>query len=289
MGRHLARSYAVANLEDIPATVPASAKEKKRKRTADETASEGDDSPDAVPSPPKPKRGRPPGPAKAKPAIVPKVGKEPANSVVGTGGPKPVIVRGKVLPPRSPLPARAGRNVNPGKVAAPNTRKTSAEVAAIAKRKADLQRQVDELEQQRIEKLAEMELQEELDDEAEERSVVRKLGEASSLDDTEDIEMQSEEGEVVDPSVAEAGSEVAAEDDSDEATRVKKAAPKGKQVCCSVLNVADVIIDVLRQRKKKAARGETRAAVDQVKESMKAAGKKRKASAEPETTRYVQS
>ena len=233
--RRLTHSYAIANLEDVPATVPTSAKEKKQKHTADETASEGNDSPDTLPSPPKPKRGRPLGPAKVKPAVVPKAGMDPVNSVVGMGGQKPVIVQGKVLPPRSPLPARTGWNENPGKIVAPNTRKTSAEVAAIAKHKADLQRQVDELEQLHIEKLAEMELQEELDDEAEERSVVKKLGEAGGLDDTKDTDMQSEEGEVA---------EVASEGDSDEATGMKKVGPKGKQVCCSVLNVVNVIVDL---------------------------------------------
>jgi hypothetical protein len=40
------------------------------------------------------------------------------------------------------------------------------------------------------------------------------------------------------------------------------------------------------QRKKKAAKGETRAAVDKVKASLKAAGKK-KANVESQTTRYI--
>ena len=57
------------------------------------------------------------------------------------------------------------------------------------KHKADLQQQADELEQRRIETLAEMELQEELNEEAEEYSVVRKR-----LDD-EDVEMQPGDGE----------------------------------------------------------------------------------------------
>jgi hypothetical protein len=50
-----------------------------------------------------------------------------------------------------------------------------------------------------------------------------------------------------------------------------------------------MIPEVQQQRKKKAAKGETRAAVDDMKASLKAAGKKRKASVELQTTRYMQS
>ena len=123
---------------------------------------------------------------------------------------------------------RAGQNVHPGKIAAPRAKKTSAEVTAVTKRKADLQQLADELERQRIETLAEMELQEELDDESEERSVVRKLGEATSLDDTEDVEMVSADGEDMGASAAEADSELADEDD--EAATETNVAPKRKQV-----------------------------------------------------------
>jgi hypothetical protein len=101
-------------------------------------------------------------------------------------------------------------------------------VAAAAKHKADLQQRADEFERKRLETLAEMELQEELDDEAEEHSVVRKRGEASSLDDVEDLEMQLENGEEKGASVAEADSELSSEDD--EAVPEGKGATKQKQV-----------------------------------------------------------
>jgi hypothetical protein len=55
----------------------------------------------------------------------------------------------------------------------------------------------------------------------------------------------------------------------------------------SVLDVVTMVTEVQLQRKKKAAKGETRAAVDSAKASLKAAGKKRKASVELQTTRYV--
>jgi len=157
MSRRLTRTYAVANLEDLPVTIPTSAKENKRKHTADDTASEGDDTPEVIQSPPKLKCGRPPAkkkvpenlevtpltittstkenkqkrtpddvasegddteipqsppkpkhgrPTKKKAAEIAAsiVGNEPVSNVAGTGDPKPVIVRGKVLPPRLPQP-----------------------------------------------------------------------------------------------------------------------------------------------------------------------------------------
>jgi hypothetical protein len=89
---------------------------------------------------------------------------------------------------------QTNRNTHPGIIAALKPKRSSAEVAAAAKRKANLQRQANELEQRQIETLAEMELQEELDEEAEEYFVVRKWAEASSLDNAEDVEMQPEDG-----------------------------------------------------------------------------------------------
>lgn len=80
------------------------------------------------------------------------------------------------------------------------------------------------MEQRQIETLAEMELQEELDEEAEEYFVVRKRAEASSLDDAEDVKMQPEDGEEKGSSVDEADIELS---DKDDETEVKgKVAPK---------------------------------------------------------------
>jgi len=147
MSRRLTCSYTIANLEDTPVTNPASTKEKKRKHTADDTASEGGDKAfggDNNQCPlvmPKPKRGRPRAPAKIKPPklVAPKVGKEPFGNAAGPGaGTKPKTVKGKVLPPRSPQLGRTNRNTNPSLIAAPRAKKASAEVAAAAKHKADL-------------------------------------------------------------------------------------------------------------------------------------------------------
>ena len=85
------------------------------------------------------------------------------------------------------------------------------------------------LERQRIEALAEIELQEELEEEAEARSVIKGLGDASFIDD---VEMRSESSD--DKNTDETGSKVASEDDSgsDRSVVKRKAAPKARKVCC---------------------------------------------------------
>jgi hypothetical protein len=273
--RRLIRSFAVANLEDPPVTIPTSTKVKKRKRTTGNTTSEGDDTPEALQSPPKSKRDR----TAAR--------REPVSSDVGTGNPKPVTVRGKILPPRSPQPGRTKRNTHPGMIDASRPRKTSAEVAAAAKRQANLQRQADEFERKRVETLAEMELQEELDDEAKERSIIRNRADAIRLDDAEDVEMRSEDGENNGPSVAEADSELSSQDDK-AAAEGNVQAPKRKQVWLfRVHTITNTMADTVQQRRKKAARGETRATVDRVKATLRAAGKKGVVEHQDQTMRYA--
>jgi hypothetical protein len=193
MSRRVVRTYAVANLKDKDEVMAASAKEKKREHPAVDTESDEDNGPDVPKSPPKPKRGRPPGKAKVTKTVAPKGDMASTASVTGTQDPKPVMVRGKILPQRSPLPTRMNRNTHPGAVSKPRAKRTSAEVTAVAKHKAALQQRIVELEQQRIEALAEMELQEELDEEAEEHAVVRKTALVTSLDGAEDVEMWSKD------------------------------------------------------------------------------------------------
>ena len=105
----------------------------------------------------------------------------------GAQGPKPVRVRGKPLPLRSPLPGRTNRNTHPGLIVKPKTKRTTEEVTAAARRKADIQARVDELERQRVQAVAEMDLQQELDEEADNRSVVRHFADTQvgDLDDDE--------------------------------------------------------------------------------------------------------
>jgi hypothetical protein len=68
MSRRIVRTYAVANLENEDEVRAALAKETKRKHAAVSPEPEGDSN---VESPPKPKRGRPPGRAKAAKIVAP--------------------------------------------------------------------------------------------------------------------------------------------------------------------------------------------------------------------------
>ena len=138
-GQPPAKTKAPDNLEVPSVPIARSAKVIKRKHTADDTADEGDDTLEALQSPSKEKRGRPPAKKKATEIVAPKAGKKPANSDAGTGNPEPLIWRGKVLPPRSPQVERVNRNTHPGVIAASKPKRTSAEVATAVKRKADLQ------------------------------------------------------------------------------------------------------------------------------------------------------
>ena len=143
---------------------------------------------------------------------------------------KPIAKKRKVIPPRSPLPSQVKRVVNPGAPDMARPKWTSAEVTAAVERKVALQRQADELEQQRIEMLAEMELEEELEEEEEEKhTVVRKPAHPYSLDDVKDVIMQTEDREDSDTFAAETN-EVSA---SDEDVEAKNATPKKQNQVCS--------------------------------------------------------
>ena len=148
--RRLARSYAAADLEDLPAPIPTPTTQKKRKRTAHDTEYEDDDSDSSEPPPSPPMLNSGQTPASNS--------EEPVSREAGTGNPRPIMVRGKVLPPRPPQPGRTNRNNHPGMIDASRPKRTSAEVAVATKSRADLQRQADELEQKRRETLAKMEL-----------------------------------------------------------------------------------------------------------------------------------
>ncbi|KAH9988441.1 hypothetical protein BJV74DRAFT_885329 [Russula compacta] len=94
--------------------------------------------------------------------------KKPKANDKGATASVPAGKRGKVtVPPRSPLPVRNNRVVNPGAPDRKNPRRTSAQVAAEKKRKEELQRDLDALAQRQIEILAEMEADQEMADEAE--------------------------------------------------------------------------------------------------------------------------
>lgn len=148
---------------------------------------------------------------------------------------KHTIVIRKAVPPRSPLPPRAKRPINPGAPDMVKPKRSSAEVTAAAERKAALQDQADRLEQKRIETLAEMEIEEELEENAEEEhTVVRKLARTESLDDVEDTIMQFDDGEDKGSSFADGNSEFCASEENNKLVDVNKVAPKVQmqtQVC----------------------------------------------------------
>lgn len=78
----------------------------------------------------------------------------------------------KTIPPRSPLPQRINRVIQPGKPAMPRPKRTSAEVAEAEAKKVELLARVEELERQKKIALAEMELDEEEEDVEEEQTAV---------------------------------------------------------------------------------------------------------------------
>ncbi|KAH9974843.1 hypothetical protein BJV74DRAFT_798869 [Russula compacta] len=261
MSRHSTRVNAPTNLEDTSVPIAMSTKAIKRKRTADDMASKAkkkafenlEESPLTTPMSamakeqnlttknsskvPKPKHGQPLGTTKAAKNLkvlsvtIPTSVKDAKRKCTVDN----MASKGKDTFPK----AKHGRP--------PAKKRTSAEVAAAAKHKADLQRQADELEQKWIETLAEMELKEE----AEECAVIRKWAEATSLDDADDVEMQPEDGEGGGASIDDADVELVEEDNGMD--REGKVVPKQKQ--------------------KKAVKGETQAAVDKVKASLQAVKK----------------
>jgi hypothetical protein len=107
-------------------------------------------------------------------------------------------------------------------------KRTSAQVAAAIEKKEALRRQAEALEQQRIATLAELELQEELNEEEEERAVVRNSTHNESLDDIEDIAMESDDGGDKKAMAEDAISENDPEED--EVIPALKPAPKKTQV-----------------------------------------------------------
>jgi hypothetical protein len=202
------------------------AKHRKRPRNAIDTESASENE-DMLDDPNGPERGQLAEDSKLDETVAPPVGNDADNSATEITMRKPGVANRKVVPARSPLPLRATRPAHPGAPDMAKPKRTSAEVTAAAERKVALQRQEDELEQKKIDKLAEMELDEELAEEVEERTLVRKQAHADSLDDTEDVIMQSEDEE---PRISEEIFELStSEEEAKNAVPIKKRS----QVCSS--------------------------------------------------------
>lgn len=130
------------------------------------------------------------------------------DSSKGVASPLPSGKRGnKAVPPRSPLPIRSTRVINPGYPDKKNARRTSAQVAAENEKKEALRRDLDDLRQRQTEILAEMEIRLEMADEAEDRDAIRSLDDVQAI---EDIEMAP------DTSSSENGGDTQAEDNNSE-------------------------------------------------------------------------
>ena len=95
------------------------------------------------------------------------------------------------LPPRSLLPHRTNRNIHPGKSSMPRPKRTSAEVAEAKAKEAELLRKLEELDKQKIEVLAEMEVDEEEKDIEEEETAIRHL---NDLQDSENESFTKDDG-----------------------------------------------------------------------------------------------
>jgi hypothetical protein len=230
--RPLARSYAVADLNDVGEVIEALDKSRKRKAT-DESVETIPSSGSEPSSPPKRKRGRPKGsknkPKSNQPA---ESNKELDETDIEMSPPIPPKAKRPSIAPRSPLPNRTNRVVNPGKPDAKRTKRTSAEVAAAAKQKEDLKKKAEELEKQRIQALAEIELQEEMEAAEEESNAV--YAQDDLMDDEEVAPAQSENvfstdeaPEALEPELVEVNSDYG----SDGKETVVKKAPAKKAVC----------------------------------------------------------
>ena len=226
---------------------------------------------------------------------------EPPSNATGAEGPKPITVRGRTLQQRSPLPARTNRNTHPGLIVKPKPKRTSEEVTTAAKSKAAIQQRVEELERQRVEVIAEMDLQEERDQKTYDRLVVSTLSdtwmdadrdddidEESMTQYTLDMHLQDQKVAYIPPS-SDSEPDVLEEEEEEVQTQRQVTPPKPKQVRVQTSKylMPRTITEVQLQRKKKVGRGETRASVDIARERLVAAGKKRKGGGEVETTRYT--
>jgi hypothetical protein len=197
--RRLIHSYAVANLEAIPALTDTGI------NTQEAETSEGDTEPDV---PVKGKRGRPVG-SKNKPkgAPAPKKAKL-ADTDADTSLETPLVEK-KVVASRS-QPARQKRVVNPGAPDQKRPRRTGIEVKAAADRKEQLKKELKKLNERKIQAMAEIEAQEEIEDEEEEH--LRASGVDVTMNGVEDDDIQPKGLEEKDAGFVENDEESEAED-----------------------------------------------------------------------------
>jgi len=225
--RRLIRSYAVANLEAIPALTDTGI------NTQEAETSEGDTEPDV---PVKGKRGRLVG-SKNKPkgAPAPKKAKL-ADTDADTSLEKPLVEK-KVVASRS-QPAQQKRVVNPGAPDQKRPRRSGIEVKAAADRKEQLKQELKELNERKIQAMAEIEAQEEMEDEEEER--LRASGVDVTMDGVEDDDVQPKGLEEKDADFVENDEESEAED-AQVVMKAKVKVPAKKSSVSSLFGVRVVL------------------------------------------------
>jgi len=218
-------------MESVPKINRPLNQSKKRKATDDiETDPvSGPEDFESPATPPKRKRGRPKG-SKNKVQSDQQTNSDDKLAHTGstTSPPKP-SKRRQAPPPRSPLPPRIKRVINPGKPDEKRTKRSSAEVAEAKKQKEDLRRLEEEYKTKKIEMMAKIEMQEEIDAAEEENNHWdnRMDGDEGGLAQSEDV---VEEEPVIE--VSGFGDDGTAGDANvdEEPKMVKKAAP----VCLSL-------------------------------------------------------
>jgi len=231
------RSYAVADLNAMEpkpvSNVIRALDSKKRKATddGDETDHLSTDGPDSPKPAPKRKPGRPKG-SKNKASNQQPNSNKLHDTDIEMSPPKASKNR-NVVPPRSPLPNRINRVVNPGRPDAKRTKRTSAGVTAAAKRKEDLRKEIEEHNRRKIQALAEIELQEEMEAAEEENNEVNERG--NGMED-EEAPPQSEDIMEEDPVDKSTEFEITA--DSGIESDAGKNAP-AKHTVCSPLDCVD--------------------------------------------------
>ena len=223
----LIRSYAVANLEAIlaPTDTGINAQEAE--------TSEGDTEPDV---PTKRKCGRLVGSKnKLKEAPAPKKAKL-ADTDADTSLEKPLVEK-KVVASRS-QPAQQKRVVNPGAPDQKRPRRSGLEVKVAADCKEQLKKELKELNERKIQAMAEIEAQEEMEDEEEER--LRASGVDVTMDGVEDDDVQPKGLEEKDADFVENDEESEAED-AQVVMKAKVKVPAKKSSVSSLFGVRVVL------------------------------------------------
>lgn len=236
----LTRTYAVANLDamdvdPVTTNTGASGTSEEHAAVEAEISGGGDTEPDI---PVEQKRGR------------------------SRNKPKPVQARTRQLP------VRRTRVVDPAGPDRPRPKRTSAEVKVVAVRKAQLQETLTQLNERKIQALAEMDAEEELMD-TEEHLGTHHVVNTTSMDGVDDIEdwPSAEEQERPESDPIEGSQEEVIQ-----APGPKKGPAKRKSVCSSFQVTNSSLTQ--KQRARKPAKGETRQAVEAATEIIKS---KRKA------------